>query len=265
VGAVAWLKRFFGGTQDSEREERRAAAPVEAGIAEVPTDVVEIEVVGEASYHANAIRVEAMGTLVGYVPRRLAAQVAPVLGAHRGVAECQGLIVGGWRTREDEGHYGIRVWFTRSDADRLGLSATLVPSPVPTLPPAGPNEVRLSPAEGDYDNARVTTVTVTREEHYQPAILASKPSPDWNRDWWPALARLELVDADPHAKNPAPCVAVKLGDQVVGYLTPAMTERHTPVIDGVVRAGRTPTASAQVGRGTKGGQQIWRVKLLLRA
>ena len=38
-----------------------------------------------------------------------------------GALEATGVIVGGWTDATSEGHYGIRVWITGSDAARIGL------------------------------------------------------------------------------------------------------------------------------------------------
>ena len=292
---MSWLRRLLGNEHSADKAERHAASAIDAGIADSGSDIVEVDVVGEASYQgalerlagrkgpegksyrvgvtlrcepgnqydANAIRVEAMGQLVGYIPRTTASQLAPVLASHGGAAEAQGLIVGGWKNGEDEGHFGIRVWFTRRDAERLGVLAVLVMSPVPSMPPPGAGEVRLSPLEGEIESSHPVSVAVTCEEHYQPAIEASKPTADWNRDWWPALASLALVDCNPHAKKPAPCIAVSLNGAIVGYLTPAMTQRHAPTIQAITEAGQSATANAHIARGTKGGHELWRLHLVM--
>jgi hypothetical protein len=69
----------------------------------------------------NAVRVEVMGQLLGYVERHEAAVLGPLLQANcSGVIEARGLIVGGWKRAESEGTYGIRVWLTSADMKRLG-------------------------------------------------------------------------------------------------------------------------------------------------
>ena len=61
-------------------------------------------------HDCNAIRVEVMGQLVGYVAREQAIGLSPAMqGACGGAPEAQGLIVGGWKYADgDEGPYGIR-------------------------------------------------------------------------------------------------------------------------------------------------------------
>lgn len=69
----------------------------------------------------NAIRVEIMGQHIGYVDRDEAALFAPALAPYGGVLEAQGLIVGGWRNDDSEGHFGCRVWLSSRDSARMGL------------------------------------------------------------------------------------------------------------------------------------------------
>ena len=74
------------------------------------------------TYDCNAVRVEVMGQQVGYSARDEAAVLSPALLEHCGGAiEAHGLIVGGWKDGDDEGHYGIRVWLSTDDATRLAL------------------------------------------------------------------------------------------------------------------------------------------------
>jgi hypothetical protein len=57
-----------------------------------------------------------MGQQVGYLAREQAAKMtSPLMTACGGVLEVTGLIVGGWRNSENEGHYGIRVWMAERD------------------------------------------------------------------------------------------------------------------------------------------------------
>jgi hypothetical protein len=280
---MGWLKRLLG---NEERDSEALAFEVGISDLEEP-DHVEVDVVGEASYQEalatiagrrtesskqhrvgvtlrrdpanpydpNAVQVEVMGRVVGYVPRATAATVAPGMASAGGAVEGQGVIVGGWERADSNGHFGIRVWLAKRDADRIGLRR---PDPIPDLPPPGPGEIRLSPS----DELNVSAVTVTCEEHYQPGIEASRPSPDWNRDWWPCLATL-VLGTNPHTGATSPSVEVRLGGQVAGYLTPAMTERHVPRILRVTDGGGVASARAHVSKGTKAGASIWRVKLAL--
>src|SRR5262249_42960395 len=143
---VGFLDRLFSrSTGNSSPKREMAAWEVQAAAAEDSNDdLIELEVVGESQrqealakltgpkcwdgyethvgvtlrcepkneYDANAVRVEAMGQLVGYVARDKASVLSqPMQNACRGVIEARGLIVGGWdRGDGDEGHYGIRVW-----------------------------------------------------------------------------------------------------------------------------------------------------------
>jgi hypothetical protein len=69
----------------------------------------------------HAVRVEVMGQLVAYVVRKDASTLAPLMWSNCGGAvESRGLIVGGWKHDLSEGSYGIRVWLTSDDMQRLG-------------------------------------------------------------------------------------------------------------------------------------------------
>jgi hypothetical protein len=71
-------------------------------------------------YDPNAVRVECYGQLLGYVARRVASMLSgPIQERCGGALEARGVIVGGWRTSDSEGHFGIRVWVTDRDAGRL--------------------------------------------------------------------------------------------------------------------------------------------------
>ena len=63
-----------------------------------------------------------MGQLTGHVSRGHAALLSPALQRScAGALEAVGMIVGGWDDGDSEGHYGIRVWITQRDAQRLGV------------------------------------------------------------------------------------------------------------------------------------------------
>jgi hypothetical protein len=104
-------------------------------------------------------------------------------------------------------------------------------------------------------------VTVTEEEHYQDAILRSRPDP-WDREWWPVLVTLD-VTANPHAKAASERVRVRIGDDTVGFFTAAMTTRHVNRIQEVWASGKRPTATGEAHKGAKHGEKFWRVKLAL--
>lgn len=220
-------------------------------------------------YDANAVRVEVLGQLVGYVQRDLAALVhAPMMRNCGGAVEARGLIVGGWKDGEDEGHYGIRVWITSRDAARLGLRPDELDSSLrpawPDAPSAGPDERRLSPTETDLDAGRYgSMVTVVSEEHYQPIIEAAIPTGSRDRSW-PVLVELHVVPCNPHERRALECVEVRIGMSTVGYWTPRMTERHIALLKDCVSDGKRATAVATVSRGTKAGNDLWRIKVALR-
>lgn len=275
-----WLNRLRGGDESIE-------TAMATGIVDPGENPVEIDVVGEARYQdnlerlagkkqavgkehrvgvtlrceptnpydSNAVRVESMGLVVGYLPKQLAEAACAGISRHGGAVEGQGLVVGGWKDGTSEGSFGIRVWLREGDAQRVGIAR----QDAPRLPPPAPNEVRLSPAEGDV-GAPVSVVTVTGEEHYQPAIEATRPVGRL-ADWWPCLATLQVVPNNPHTKTTSECVEVRLGGQTAGYLTAAMTERHGPAISAALAAGRTATARAHVHRAAKGDRSTLEVKL----
>jgi len=157
----------------TRREEAREHVAFEAE--SLPAELVELKIVGESyrqdalraiagpkepdgkelavgatlrcepsnAYDPNAIRVEVMGQLLGYVAREQALLLASAISrTHAGCIEVRGLIVGGWRDGASEGSYGIRVWLTTRDTDRLQVAPGVLdpahrPAPV-TLPPPPP-------------------------------------------------------------------------------------------------------------------------------
>jgi HIRAN domain len=222
------------------------------------------------AYDPNAVRVEVMGQLVGYVAREQAGVVSRGMQqACGGVLEERGLIVGGWRDERGEGSYGIRVWLTRHDADRIGVrpSAPTVEEhliPWPEIPRCGADERRLSPSMADLEAERWgSTVTVVGEEHYQEAVTSAVPE-GWNRRYCPALVELDVAARNPHSKHETPCVEVRIAGRTVGYFTPNMTDRYRALIDATRRGGDRATAEAQIHRGTKGGTEFWRVQVEMR-
>ncbi len=295
------LDRLFG---RAEREDRQVEMLRVAGLLDDPDsdELVEVEVVGESyrqdalariagpkemvgkhhpvgvtlrceprnDHDRNAIRVEVLGLHVGYIARHGAAKLSPMLQrSNRGVVECQGLVVGGWKDESSEGHYGIRAYFDGPTAARLGLRrGDHIPDvqwvaslPVPDLPALATGEVRLTPTP--ESSARVSSVTVTCEEHYQAAVLASKPA-EWDRSWWPVLATWVIAEANPHTKASTSCIEIRLGGATVGYLTPKMTARYLDSVRAAIASGGTVTSRAEIARGEKGGVEVWRVKLATR-
>jgi hypothetical protein len=227
-------------------------------------------------YDRNAVSVEVMGQHVAYVARAQAALICPpIADVCNGAIEARGLIVGGWNDGRTEGHYGIRVWLTTRDTDRLGVDAERLDKSLrprlelPKLPPAAPGERRLSPTRGpiftsqhgDEQRAYGSGITVVAEEHYQTAILAAIPS-GWDTRSWPLLVVLDLVrEGNPHGKTATPCVGVCIGNERVGFLTNAMTERHGSSIEAALAAGEQPTAAATAYQGSKHGMTFWRLRV----
>jgi hypothetical protein len=284
------LKKLFGSAAE---QGRTVALLTDSGLADdVPLDALyELEVVGESHYQdvieriagakseggkqmrvgltlrcepdnphdSDAVRVECMGQLVGYIARDEAADLSPELIETRGSCiEARGLILGGWKRPDSEGHFGVRAWLDPKDAIALGLADPLMDD----LPPPLPGERRLSPR---WENQDFSIVTVTCEEHYQEAIEGSRPSGS-RRDTWTTLVTFVLADQNPHVRSTDPCIEVRLSDtgKTCGYLTHAMTERHRPTITGALAVNERPTAVASVYRGEKGGQRIWRIKVIMR-
>jgi hypothetical protein len=220
-------------------------------------------------YDQNAVRVEVMGQLVGYVARSTAEHLSPAVQRLAGGAlEANGLIVGGWKRPGDEGHFGIRVWISSRDAERIQVQPEMLDvnrrGRWPQMPPEDPAERRLSPKRSDFEAGRSgSTVTVTFEEHYQPAIGLSMPA-GWDPDeTWPLLVDLLLSPANPHCGSSVECIEVQFQGMTVGYLTPKMTARHRGIISACCEEGKRATARATASRGTKRGEKLWRVKVLL--
>jgi hypothetical protein len=215
----------------------------------------------------NAVRVEVMGQLLGYVAREQAAVVSRGMQqACGGVLEERGLIVGGWRDERSEGSYGIRVWLTRHDADRIGVRPGAPPVeepwvPLPEIPTCGTDERRLSPSMVDLEaEGWAAQVTVVGEEHYQEAVTSALPV-GWGRQYCNALVELDIATRNPHSKHETLCVEVRIAGRTVGYFTPSMTDRYRAQIEATQRVGLKPTAVAWIHRGEKGGATFWRVQV----
>jgi hypothetical protein len=208
-----------------------------------------------------------MGLVLGYLPRDSAGRLSPVMQSRcRGAIEARGLIVGGWKDDESEGHYGIRVWLTPADALRLGIDPSDFEvrrhnEPITHISAFAPveGELRLSPEV--YERSELRVVTVTHEERYQAAIDAKRP-PDWVDDDWSVLVGLDLA-VDPHRKHGEECIRVHIDGETVGFLTPAMTKRHGgQVRDGLDR-GLHPTAEADVRRERRKDLPTWQLTVYL--
>jgi hypothetical protein len=177
---------LFSRRSDERPVHEAHGAEVRADAADDGVDLIELEIVGESyrqdalaliagpkdaegkqfrvgvtlrcepanQYDPNAVRVEAFGQHVGYVSRLHAGSLCPsLLSRCGGALEARGLIVGGWSDAQGDGAYGIRVWITTTDIERLGVDpATFQPPPrirpviaVPT-PSAGDAVSRPIPA-----------------------------------------------------------------------------------------------------------------------
>jgi hypothetical protein len=67
-------------------------------------------------FDINAIQVLIGGRLVGHLPRAEAARYAAAFDARQILAiPCEAEIRGGWKTRYDEGHFGVVVWLPEPD------------------------------------------------------------------------------------------------------------------------------------------------------
>ena len=106
-----------------------------------------------------------------------------------------------------------------------------------------------------------SVVTVVAEEHYQPAIVAAMPDGLGNYTTWPLVVDLSVAECNPHAKVAAPCVAVLIGSEPVGFFTPNMTEQFRAMVESAMADGSRVTAAATAHQGTKGGATFWRLKV----
>jgi HIRAN domain len=298
---MGFLQRLLGKPESAARTQRELAAEHVQTEAD-DLDLVEFEIVGEShrqpelealagpkeidgkevlvgvtlrcepdnEYDGNAVRVEVMGQHLGYVARDQAVALSPAMqNGCGGALEARGLIVGGWRDSRSEGHYGIRVWVSGREAQRLGVQLVSTPVdspprvPPPSLPDAGTNERRLSPTQADVDAGRWgSTVTVVAEEHYQQTLLGALPD-GWEDHWCPVLVDLAIAECNPHSRHTTPCVEVRIGGETVGFLTPKMTARYEGLVRGPLEQGKRPTAVAHAHVATKAGANVWRLKVVL--
>jgi hypothetical protein len=218
-------------------------------------------------HDANSIRVEVMGMKVGHLARDIAARLSsPMQLRCGGAIEARGMIVGGWKDSNSEGHYGIRVWLTPADAVRLEIDPSDIETrqyqdltiPYPALPAPIDGERRLAPAY-DAPGVRQTTVAVTHEEHYQPVIAATRP-PNWPHGKWHVLVGLDLA-SDPDGRGGGENIRVHIDGQTVGYLTPAMTKRHAGAVREALESSLHPTVEADVRRDQRTDPPTWQLSL----
>lgn len=194
------------------------------------------------SYDAMAVAVHIGGLKVGHLSREDARAYRPyldeIIGLH-GKATAAATITGGWdRGDGDIGNFG--VWLAFSDR--------------PARPPEpSPNHIRLRSGG---------SVSVSNEEHYQEALRAATLGRDLQYRKYPVEVELRTVDANPHVKKATgPVLAVVLEGSVVGYLTPAMSNRFSRVARRSIHEHRPLTAIGSVGMGTKGGVEIAEITL----
>jgi len=114
-------------------------------------------------HDSNAIRVECMGQLLGFIPREVAAVLAPALSRHGGAAEAVGVIVGGWDNGDSVGSYGVRVWLPQQSLLRIGVDPESVRRDAFTRSDPTPSDTRvrmdtgfshawaMDQADDDYD------------------------------------------------------------------------------------------------------------------
>lgn len=285
------MYRLFGRAGASERRTERVMA--EAGLLdEIPSDdLIEIRVRGSSYYQdafegiagqqtaepkrvrvgvslrhepgnqfdPNAVRVEVMGQLLGYIQADIAKVMSAGLRSVGGVVEAHGIVVGGWADVDDERLYGLRVWLDTSLASRLGIDNQGGVPRLGSLPAPAAGEVRLSPS-GENDDNYFVGPTVICEEHYQSAIERSRPDRH-DREWWNLLVSFAIADRNPHRDTDGPCVELQYDGETVGFLTHKMSERYEDRIRTVLQSGSTPTAAAYVTTGERHGEQFWQIRV----
>jgi hypothetical protein len=177
---------------------------------------------------------------VGYLPRKRAAAFLPLVREtiqQRGAATCDAEVKGG-------GTLG---------SERANIGVTLYVSDRGPLPRPEFNEHRLP-----YGGA----VSVSSEEHYQEPLIAATAGRDLAARSVSALARLEWVDGNPHVKRDTGRVlAVRIGPDIVGYLTAGMSQRFAGVVDEANASGKFVSCAAFLFEGHKGGRDIVEVRL----
>lgn len=107
-------------------------------------------------HDANAIRIECMGQLLGYIPRQTAALLAPALNGQGGIAEAIGVIVGGWDDGVSIGSYGVRVWIPRRSLLRIGVDPESVRRDTYAESGSGSSNARLRAFDTGFSDAWTT-------------------------------------------------------------------------------------------------------------
>lgn len=210
-------------------------------------------------FDANAVRVETMGQVLGYLPAVDAEAASFALAILGGAVEAHGVIVGGWVDPPDDREYGLRVWLPTRLASQLGYEVPRRTRALPRLPHPSPDEVRLSAP--DLRDWYTPSVVLTGEQHYQEAILESCPD-DEGREWWNFIVTLG-VGVNPNSQSEDQVVEAKINGRTVGFLTRKMSARFLPQIVSALDRGLVPTAVGYTSQRTVRGDLIWRVELAL--
>lgn len=193
-------------------------------------------------YDPMAVAVHIGQHKVGHLSREEARAYRPYLDETiqaRGLATASATLNGGWdRGGGDVGSFGLVLSFS----DRPERA-----------PDPGINEIRLRGSN---------SISVSNEEHYQAILVAASKGRDLRLRKYPVAAELHLVDANPHVKKAAgPVLEVRIEGAVVGYLTPAMSERFGRLAQRAIQEGKTLSAAGVIGLGTKGGNEIAEITL----
>lgn len=181
----------------------------------------------ENPHDENAIAVDIDGRQVGHLPRDIAKSygnlVRRVIGQH-GIATCGAVVNGGWRASDtDEGNYGVRLYFGyRATGDNSG-----------GLPEQAADEMRIPYKVRDQHDY----IQVTGEDQHQD-VLKTCLGAERAEDRPARLAALSL-GTDEKGRE---VVTVSIDGQVVGWLTPKMSERFGPAVVSAESKGKRVTA-----------------------
>ncbi len=211
------------------------------------TDSARLECIAELRpqpdnpYDPAAVAVFIRGEHVGHLSREEARSFRPLVDraiTRSGTATAQAQITGGWRRDNgDEGSFGVNLFFD--------------PRPSGVAPPSG-DEFRLRGA---------TTVSVSNEEHYQQELLEIVGDASLTAGSYPVLVELAFCGANPHTKSDTSVLAAVINGAVVGYLTPAMTDRLARVMSLAAGQSQRVTCSGQIFRSDKAGGTILELRL----
>jgi hypothetical protein len=106
-------------------------------------------------------------------------------------------------------------------------------------------------------------VSVSNEEHYQSILTAATDQRDVSSYGYPIVADVEMaVDGNPWIKKPTgPLLCVRIGGEIVGYLTRAMTERYQQLAEQASLEGKRLTVEAWLKKGVRGGGTLIEISL----